>query len=73
LFGASDYSVSLGLPGQTSHPKVVEGLRKTIEAADRHGKYVCKVVGYPRLENARKFMEMGCHMIEIGHDVTILR
>lgn len=73
LFGASDYSVSIGMPGQVNHPNVMDALRKTIEAAERHGKYVCKGVGYPWVENAKKFVEMGCHMIELGHDATILR
>jgi len=73
LFGASDFSVSIGHPGEGSHPKVMEALRETVKAADRHGVYVCKGVGYPWVENARKFVEMGCHMIELGHDATILR
>jgi len=73
LFGASDYSVSIGLPGQTNHPQVTEALKKTITSVERHGKYVCKGVGYPWVENARKYVDMGCHMIELGHDVTILR
>jgi len=73
LFGSSDYSVSIGRPGETTHPLVMDALRRTIEAAERHGKYVCKGVGYPWVENARKFVEMGCHMIELGHDATILR
>lgn len=73
LFGPSDFSVSIGHPGEGNHPKVIEGLEESIKAANRHGKYVCKGVGYPWVENARKFVEMGCHMIEIGHDATILR
>ncbi len=73
LFGASDFSVSIGHPGQSSHPKVMDALKETIRAADRHGKWVCKGVGYPWVENARKFVKMGCHMIELGHDATILR
>ena len=73
LFGASDYSVSIGLPGETGHPKVMEALKKTIKSADKHGKYVCKGVGHPWLDNAKKYVEMGCRMIELGHDVTILR
>ena len=73
LFGASDYSTSIGLPGETNHPKVMDALQKTIEAAERHGKYVCKGVGRPWVENTKKFVEMGCHMIEIGHDITILK
>ncbi|MFQ6054000.1 MAG: HpcH/HpaI aldolase/citrate lyase family protein [Candidatus Bathyarchaeia archaeon] len=73
LFGASDYSVSIGRPGETGHPRVMEALKETIRSAERHGKYVCKGVGYPWVENAKKFVEMGCHMIELGHDATILR
>jgi len=72
LFGPADYSVSLGIPLQTTHPKVMDGLKKTIEAAEKHGKYVMKGVGYPWVENAEKFIKMGCRLIEIGHDVTIL-
>ncbi len=73
LFGPSDFSVSIGHPGESGHPRVMEALRETIRAADRHGKWVCKGVGYPWVENASKFVEMGCHMIEVGHDATILR
>jgi 4-hydroxy-2-oxoheptanedioate aldolase len=73
LFGPSDFSVSIGRPGEGDHPKVMEALGETIKAADRHGKYVCKGVGHPWVENARKYVEMGCHMIEMGHDATILR
>lgn len=73
LFGPSDFSVSIGHPGQSSHPKVMDALKETIRAADRHGKWVCKGVGYPWVEIAKKFVEMGCHMIELGHDATILR
>ena len=72
-FVPSDFSVSIGRPGEGSHPKVMEALRETIKAADRNYKYACKGVGYPWVENARKFVEMGCHMIEMGHDATILR
>jgi 4-hydroxy-2-oxoheptanedioate aldolase len=73
LFGASDFSVSIGLPGQANHPKVVEALKMTIDVAEKHGKYVCKGVGYPWVENAKKYVDMGCHMIELGHDASILR
>ena len=73
LFGASDYAISIGLPGQGGHPKVMEALKETIRAAHRHGKYVCKGVGYPWMENAKKMVELGCHMIEMGHDASILR
>jgi 2-keto-3-deoxy-L-rhamnonate aldolase RhmA len=73
LFGASDFSISIGRPGEGNHPKVLDALKETIRAANKHGKYVCKGVGYPWVENAKKFIDMGCHMIELGHDATILK
>lgn len=73
LFGPSDFSVSIGHPGEGGHPRVMEALRETIRAANRHGVYVCKGVGYPWGDNARKMVGLGCHMIEVGHDASILR
>ena len=73
LFGPSDFSVSIGHPGEGNHPKIIEALKTTIKTADKHGKWVCKGVGYPWVKNAEKFLKMGCHMIELGHDASILR
>ncbi len=73
LFGRADYSLSIGLPLQVSHPKVIEGLKNTIEAAKKNSKYVGIVVNYPWVEQAKKFIDMGCQLIEIGHDLSILR
>jgi 2-keto-3-deoxy-L-rhamnonate aldolase RhmA len=72
-FGPADFSFSIGVPGQTSHPKVIDALKKIIESARKHGKAVCFGVGYPWAENAQKFIEMGCQLIEFGHDVSILQ
>jgi 2-keto-3-deoxy-L-rhamnonate aldolase RhmA len=72
-FGPADYSFSIGVPGQTSHPRVMDALKKIIEVAKKHRKAVCMGVGFPWVENARKFIEMGCQLIEFGHDVTILQ
>ncbi len=73
VFGPNDYAFSLGIPGQKSHPKVIDGLKKIIESAKKHGKVVKVSVGLPYEENARKFIEMGCQIIELDHDVTILK
>ena len=72
MFGPADYSISLGIPLQTTHPKVMEGLKKTVHAAEEHGKYVMIGVGFPWVENVKKFIKIGCRLIEIGHDITIL-
>lgn len=72
LFGGSDYSVSLGLPPQPDHPDVVEGLRKTVEAADEVGKFVLCTAGHPWIEDAGRLINLGVKGIELGHDVSIL-
>lgn len=74
LFGPADYSMSLGLRGpQKNHPKVQEGLKKTIDVANKYNKAVAIGVGQPWEEEAKKYIDLGCRMIEVGHDVVILR
>src|SRR5690242_15860442 len=56
-FGASDYSMSLGVTGQRNHPDVVRAERKTIETALKKGLH-------PRVEladikGAAPYLEMG--------------
>ena len=40
LFGLSDFFVSIERPEGGAHPRVMDALRETIKAANRHGKYV---------------------------------
>lgn len=76
LFGPGDFSVSLGTPYSRDNPKLMEGIQKTIDAAERHGKYAITVTAFPWADdwvgNAKKFIDMGIHGLEIGHDVTVL-
>ncbi|HVZ10660.1 HpcH/HpaI aldolase family protein [Rhodopila sp.] len=69
-FGASDYSMSLGLTGQRNHPDVVRAERRTIETALKMGLH-------PRVEladiaGAAPYLEMGVKHFCIGWDVRIL-
>jgi len=73
MFGSADYAISIGVPGQKGHPKVIQALKETIETAEKYSKYVMINVGYPWIENAKKFIELGCRMIEVGHDISILK
>jgi 2-keto-3-deoxy-L-rhamnonate aldolase RhmA len=73
FFGPADFSISAGVPLQTTHEKVMNALRRTIEAADKYGKFVIHGVGFPHWETALKARELGVKAIELGHDVTILR
>lgn len=74
LFGPSDYSLSIGLSAPNNkHPKVEDALKRTIEAAKKNNKYVMIGVRFPWEEEAQKYIDLGCQMIEIGHDYSILR
>jgi 4-hydroxy-2-oxoheptanedioate aldolase len=73
FFGPADFSISAGVPLQTGHEKVINALRKTIESADKYGKFVIFTAGFPQWETVRKVRELGVKAIELGHDVTILR
>ena len=69
-FGASDYSMSLGLTGQTTHPEVKKAELRTIETALQKGLH-------PRVElrdinQAGPYLEMGVQHFCIGWDVRIL-
>lgn len=43
FIGPADLSASLGVPGQTNHPKVAEAVKRVIKIAKAHGK--CVAVG----------------------------
>jgi len=74
LFGPSDYSMSIGLRGpQKNHPRVQEAIKKTVEVATKCGKPVAIGVGQPWEEEARKYIDLGCRIIEISNDVGVLR
>lgn len=73
-FGPSDYSLSIGLPApDKKNPQVQDALKRTIESAKKHDKYVMVGVGFPWEEEAQKYVDLGCQMIEIGNDYSILK
>ena len=69
-FGGSDFSMSIGKPGQHNDPEVVAAEKKTIEMALKMGQN-------PRVElrdpgQAEKYLKMGVKHFCIGWDVRIL-
>jgi len=70
FIGPSDLSISLGVPFQTSHPKVKEYISKALELCKAKG----IPVGYPvsDLESARKAIREGCKLLRIGVDLQVL-
>ncbi|MBW1695723.1 MAG: hypothetical protein JRH18_06240 [Deltaproteobacteria bacterium] len=74
LFGPSDYSMSIGLGSpQKNHPQVQEAIKKTVEAATKYGKAVAIGIGQPWDQEAQKYVDMGCRILELGHELGLLR
>jgi 4-hydroxy-2-oxoheptanedioate aldolase len=73
LIGPADLSLSLNLPKpDLNHPLVQESIRTIIDSAKRNKVYTMLGVGFPWEDQARKYLEMGVDMIELGHDYSIL-
>ncbi len=70
-FGPSDFSMSLGFWGQTTHPKVVEAQEVTIKSALKYDKH--PRIELPGVANAEKYLKMGVKDFCIGWDVMVMR
>jgi len=69
-FGPADYCMSIGIPGQWSHPKVKEAERYVIETALRKG--VAPRVELADFRDAEPYLKMGVGHFCIGWDVDLL-
>ncbi|MBN1556158.1 MAG: aldolase [Phycisphaerae bacterium] len=69
FFGPGDFSQGIGLPGQYSHPKVMEARKRVLETAKKHGKFA-GTMGTP--ETLPELSKMGFQFLNVGADVTTL-
>lgn len=69
FIGPYDLSQSLGVTGQTGHPKVVEVIEKAVALCQEHGKVVGTFVNTP--EDAAKWAERGVGMVSVSCDTNI--
>lgn len=69
-FGPSDYSISIGLPGETTNPKVKEAELKTIKTALKMGVAPRAEIKSP--EEAGRYVELGVRNFSLNTDVRIL-
>ena len=69
-FGPADYSMSIGLAGQFTHPAVREAERHVIETALKRGIAPRAEINNP--EEAKRYLDMGVKHFCIGTDVSIL-
>ena len=72
MIGPYDMAGSMGVPGQTSHPKVVEASRTVIEACDRFDKSCGTQVADVTKEAVKSQLEQGYTFVVLGSDLFIL-
>ena len=73
-FGPSDYSLSIGYPGQRNHPKVKEAELKTIKTALKKGirpRVEIGSIDY-KLEDLHKYIELGVKDFSLPSDGKII-
>ena len=69
-FGPSDYSMSIGIPGQGSHERVREAEKFVIETAHKRG--IPARAEIRDAAGAGRFLEMGVKHFCVGWDVRVL-
>jgi 2-dehydro-3-deoxyglucarate aldolase len=72
MIGPYDMSGSLGVPGQTSHPLVIEASLKVIEACKRHGKSCGTQVADASTESVQNLFDLGYTFAILGSDLFVL-
>ena len=70
VFGPSDYSISIGVPGQTTHPRVLDARRQVVETALRLN--VAPMITCNTIEQVRECLEMGIRLLSLGGDARVL-
>ena len=69
-WGGSDYSMSIGYPGQGQHPDVIKAKQYVFDTAIKMGVPPRAEIGSP--DQARAYLDMGVRHFSIGTDISIL-
>jgi 4-hydroxy-2-oxoheptanedioate aldolase len=69
FIGPYDLSQSLGVPGQISHPSVVDNMQKIVQKAKAKGLTLGTYVGSP--ENAKIWKDAGIQLLAYSMDIII--
>jgi 2-keto-3-deoxy-L-rhamnonate aldolase RhmA len=72
MIGPYDISGSLGVPGETSHPRVLDAARKVIAACERAGKSCGTQVADASRESAEALFDLGYTYAILGSDLFVL-
>jgi len=72
MVGPYDISGSLGVPGQTSHPLVIEASKKVIAACDKYGISCGTQVSDSTEESVQALFDLGYTYAILGSDLFVL-
>ena len=72
MVGPLDIAGSLGVPGQTTHPLVIEASRKVIAACERHGKSCGTQVADATPDTVKALFDLGYNYAILGSDLFVL-
>jgi len=72
MIGPLDIAGSLGVPGQTTHPLVIEASRKVIEACERQGKSCGTQVADANSTTVKALFDLGYNYAILGSDLFVL-
>jgi 2-keto-3-deoxy-L-rhamnonate aldolase RhmA len=72
MIGPYDISGSLGVPGQTSHPLVIEASRKVVAACERYKKSCGTQVADATQKSVQSLFDLGYTYAILGSDLFVL-
>lgn len=72
MIGPMDLSGSLGIPGQTNHPSVIEASKKVIKACDKYQKSCGTQVSDTSEKAITELLDLGYTFIILGSDLFVL-
>ena len=72
MIGPYDISGSLGVPGQTNHPKCATPPDRVVAACQRHGKSCCTQVHNVTTEAVQDVFDQGYTFVILGSDLFVL-
>ena len=72
MIGPLDISGSLGVPGQTSHPLVIEASKKVINACKKYGKSCGTQVADSNMKSVQDLFDLGHTFAILGSDLFVL-
>ena len=71
LIGPSDLSISLGVPGEPNHPRMIEYIEKMVEGCIRNG--VAPGIHIPDMDALRRWSAKGMRFLAYSNEIGLLR